>query len=231
MLEVLFENENMIAIHKPHGLLVHKTPIAKDAKEFAVQILRNQIGQYVYPAHRLDRKTSGVLLFAKNQETNSILQKLFREKEVKKKYRAIVRGYTDGVFSIDYALKNGSKFQNAVTEGRLIQHFEIPLSQGNFDTSRYSLVELTPSTGRHHQLRKHMAHIKHPIIGDRPHGCNKQNRMWKQMFGMKTLLLHASQLSFTYQGKEIDIKCNDSAEFTSVLTLLKRLRIKSKESF
>ena len=180
MLDVLFENENLIAIHKPHGLLVHKTSIAKDAKEFAVQILRNQIGQHVYPVHRLDRKTSGVLLFAKNREANARLQGLFREKKVNKTYRAIVRGYTSAAFTIDYPLKNGSKLQSAHTEGKILQQFEIPVPLGKFESSRYSLVELTPCTGRFHQIRKHMAHIMHPIIGDRPHGCNKQNRMWKK---------------------------------------------------
>jgi tRNA pseudouridine65 synthase len=226
MLDVLFENENLIAIHKPHGLLVHKTSIAKDAKEFAVQILRNQIGQHVYPVHRLDRKTSGALLFAKNQEANARLQRLFREKKVNKTYRAIVRGYTSAAFTIDYPLKNRSKLQNALTEVKLLQQFEIPVPLGKFDSSRYSLVELTPSTGRFHQLRKHMAHIMHPIIGDRPHGCNKQNRMWKKRFQMDQMFLVATQLSFPYSDQEfIDISCEESSEMKAALALLNEMNL------
>jgi tRNA pseudouridine65 synthase len=221
LLTILFENKDMVAIHKPHGLLVHKTPLATDATEFAVQILRNQIGMHVYPVHRLDRKTSGVLLFAKNREANSNLQQMFRERKVEKQYRAIVRGYTESSFTIDYALKNGDKDQEAKTTGRLIEKFEIDIPSGKFDTSRYSLVELTPLTGRYHQLRKHMAHILHPIIGDRPHGCNKQNRLWKEHFGMTSMMLHASRLTFEYADDQIDISCDDSVAFASSLTILK----------
>jgi tRNA pseudouridine65 synthase len=221
LLKILFENEDLVAIHKPHGLLVHQTPLAKDAAEFAVQILRDQIGMHVYPAHRLDRKTSGVLLFAKNREANSSLQQLFRERKVEKQYRAIVRGFTESSFTIDYALKKGDKEQEAKTKGRLIAKFEIDIPSGKFDTSRYSLVELTPLTGRHHQLRKHMAHILHPIIGDRPHGCNKQNRLWKERFGMTSMMLHASRLTFDYAHDQVDISCEDSVAFASSLTLLK----------
>lgn len=229
-LTILYENEDMIAIHKPHGLLVHKTPIAKDATEFAIQILRDQIGVHVYPAHRLDRKTSGVLLFAKNRETNSNLQQIFRERKVEKQYRAIVRGFTEPTFTIDYALINGDRKQEAITIGRLIEKFELNVPSGKFDTSRYSLVDLTPETGRHHQLRKHMAHILHPIIGDRPHGCNKQNRLWKERFGMTNMMLHASRLSFEYGHEQIDISCVDSGVFTNSLTLLRNNNIIGRNS-
>ena len=222
MLEILFENEEIVAINKPHGLLVHPTSMAKDADEFAMQRLRDQIGQKVYPAHRLDRKTSGVLLFSKTPATNRILQELFRERQVNKTYEAIVRGFVEPEGHIDYPLtKEGGPKQMATTDYQLIQHYEIPLPFGKFQTSRYSLVELIPHTGRYHQLRKHMAHIFHPILGDRPHGCNKQNRLWKEQFGMTTMLLHASSLAFELpDGQFIHIQANRSREFERVLQVL-----------
>ncbi|MBT8221156.1 MAG: pseudouridylate synthase [Bacteroidia bacterium] len=198
-LEILYEDEFLVAINKPHGLLVHKSNIAKDAQEFALQIARNQIGQRLYPVHRLDRKTSGILLFAKDKSTNSLMQQAFSKRLVQKQYLAIVRGYTNNKESIDYPLKNfKGMMQPSLTNFTTLNRTEISKSSGTFATSRYSLIKIHPITGRMHQIRKHMAHIMHPIIGDRPHGCNKQNRFFKETFNMTTMLLHASNLSFEH---------------------------------
>jgi tRNA pseudouridine65 synthase len=199
MLKILYEDDDLVAIHKPCGLLVHRTKLANDATEFALQILRDQIDQKVFPAHRLDRKTSGVLVFTKNEEANRRLQIQFMEQEVSKKYLAIVRGWTDEVGTIDYPLINDTgKKQDAITHYKTIERVEIPLIHGNHSTSRYSFVEVTPESGRMHQIRKHFAHIRNPIIGDRPHGCNKQNRLFKEEFVMTHLLLHAAEVSFNH---------------------------------
>lgn len=220
-LEILYEDDDLAAVRKPHGMLVHRTRIAPDANEFAVQRLRMQLGCRVYPVHRLDRKTEGILLFAKNRKTNSALQGLFRDRKVEKQYHAIVRGYTEDEFSIDYALQNAGKSQESLTHGATEMRFEASWPSGGFATSRYSLVKLRPVTGRHHQLRKHMAHIMHPIIGDRPHGCNKQNRLWKDLFGMTTMLLVASGLSFDFpENRRIEISCSMSRPFNQALALL-----------
>jgi len=220
-LSILFENDDLIAINKPHGLLVHKTPIAMDVDVVAVQLLRDQIGKKVFPPHRLDRKTSGVLLFAKNYPANAVIQQLFREGKVSKTYRAIVRGFTDETGLIDYALKKEHRIQEAQTAYQTLQYFEIPLAFGQHATSRYSLVELKPLTGRFHQLRKHMAHIDHPIIGDRPHGCNKQNKLWKNHFRLSEMLLHATQLEFEFpKDQTITIQAPYSAAFVKALHLL-----------
>ncbi|MCJ8289491.1 MAG: pseudouridylate synthase [Crocinitomicaceae bacterium] len=198
-LQILFEDEFLIAIHKPNGLLVHRTKIAIDAEEFALQILRDQIGQRVYPTHRLDRKTSGVLLFAKDEETNREMQMQFMEQEVSKTYKSIVRGWTEDEGTIDYALTTDKgKVQDAVTHYKTVDRTEIDLPNGKFSTARFSLVELTPETGRMHQLRKHLAHIFHPIIGDRPHGCNKQNKLFLEHFSMIEMMLHAENLRFKH---------------------------------
>jgi len=220
-LEIIFENDILIAINKPHGLLVHRTRIAADAEEFALQLLRDQTGQRVYPAHRLDRKTSGVLLFAKTPEANSTIQRLFRERLVIKVYRAVVRGWIPQEGVIDYAIGENGKTQAAQTTYQLIQKFELNIPSGKHLTSRYSLVTLTPHTGRYHQLRKHLAHIFHPIIGDRPHGCNKQNKIWKERFGMTKMLLHAEQIRFELpEYGMIDIWADKSDEFQRVILLL-----------
>ena len=223
MLEILYRDEHLIAINKPHGLLVHRSTIANDATEFALQLLRDQIGQPVYPAHRLDRKTGGILLFSLDKETDKKIQVLFQDKKIAKKYLAVLRGYCPESGTIDYPLvkENGSS-QDALTHFKRLATAEIDVPQGKFLSSRYSLVEANPETGRMHQLRRHFAHIMYPIIGDRPHGCNKQNKLWKEKFEMDTMLLHASQLEFDHPwtAKRIRIKADLQPEFKRVLNIL-----------
>lgn len=223
-LEIIYQDDNLIAINKPHGLLVHRSPIATNTDEFAVQILRNQIGKWVYPAHRLDRKTGGILLFALNEEINKSLQQLFYTQQVNKVYHAIVRGFTDDEGIINYPLKkDDGTIQEAITRYKTIAKSEIDISLGKHATSRYSLVEVYPETGRMHQIRKHFAHIFHPIVGDRPHGCNKQNKLFKEKWNMQTMMLHASELSFIHpvSKQKIIIKAPVQEEFKRMLSTLK----------
>ncbi len=223
MLEILFEDEDFVAINKPHGLLVHKSSIAADTSEFALQLLRDQISKKVYPAHRLDRKTAGVLLFSLNKEMDSAIQTAFSQNLVKKEYLAVLRGHTDPEGTIDYPLKkeNGT-IQEALTNYQTLATTEIDLPFGKFPTSRYSLVLAKPETGRMHQLRRHFAHIFHPIIGDRPHGCNKQNKLWKDTFQHNTMLLHAKSLAFKHPKTQenIFIQAQIQPEFERALTIL-----------
>lgn len=216
-LEILFQCEHLVAINKPNGLLVHRSPIASDADVFAVQLLRDQLGQKVYPVHRLDRKTSGVLLFALDEATNSEMQRKFMQGEVAKTYLAIVRGYTPDSGEIDYPLKRDDGVtQEAITYFETLMRTEVPFAVGKHPTSRYSLVKLNPATGRMHQLRKHMAHILHPIIGDRPHGCNKQNRFFKEHLDMMQMMLHAVELGFVhpFTKQTVTIEAPYPAEFS-----------------
>ncbi|MDM1395947.1 pseudouridylate synthase [Myroides odoratimimus] len=199
MLEILYQDEYIVAINKPRDLLVHKSFIASDIQEYAIQILRDQIGQYVYPVHRLDRKTSGVLLFALDKEILKQLNDDFATRSVEKQYIAIVRGFTIDEETIDYALTNDNgQNQEAKTYYKTLQRVEIEMPFGKHLTSRYSLVEAYPETGRQHQLRKHFKHIFHPILGSRPHGCNKQNKLWLDTHGLGAMLLHALELKFTH---------------------------------
>lgn len=224
MLEIVYQDEHLIAINKPHGLLVHRSKIANDATEFALQLLRDQIGRQVNPAHRIDRKTGGLLLFAFDKEVEIAMQKQFQEGQVDKSYLAILRGHTPDQMDIDYPLaKENGTLQEAFTSFTTLQRAELPIQSGKHPTSRYSFVLAKPRTGRMHQLRKHFAHIFHPIIGDRPHGCNKQNRFFKEQFQMNTMLLHASELSFDHPktGARITLNASVQPEFKRMMELMK----------
>ena len=223
MLDIIYRDEHLIAINKPHDLLVHRSSIAADVEEFAMQILRDQIGAKVYPAHRIDRKTGGVLLFALDKDTEKAMQQQFMNNQVNKKYLAIIRGHTPDSGEIDYPLrKENGTLQDAFTAYRTLQRAELQVPLGKHETSRYSLVEAEPTTGRMHQLRKHFAHIFHPIIGDRTHGCNKQNKLFKEKWEMTTMLLHASQLSFTHPvtNEPVIINAELQAKFLDVIKVM-----------
>lgn len=223
LLEILYQDEHLVAINKPNGLLVHRSPIATNTNTFAVQELRNQIGVKVSPVHRLDRKTSGVLLFGISPESLPHLHGQFENRTVHKTYHAIVRGYTEAEGTIDYALTNDKgKTQEAITRYKTLRHTEVPVPFGKHPTSRYSLVEVYPETGRMHQIRKHFAHILHPIIGDRPHGCNKQNKLFLEKWQLTEMLLHAIEIEFEHpiNRKRVNLTANYQRAFTRMLKVL-----------
>jgi tRNA pseudouridine65 synthase len=223
VLTIIYHDEHLVAINKPHGLLVHRSSIAADAEEFALQLLRDQIRQHVYPVHRLDRKTGGALLFALDKETEVAMQRQFAQNQVKKLYWAIVRGYAPDSGEIDYPLrKDNGTLQEAFTAYTTLARAELPVALGKHQTSRYSLVQANPATGRMHQLRKHFSHIFHPIIGDRTHGCNKQNRLFTELWQMNTMLLHALELQFTHpvNGQLVNIKAGLQPEFLRTMELM-----------
>jgi len=210
MLEILYQDEHLVIINKPSGLLVHKSPIDKHETEFALQLLRDQIGQYVYPIHRLDKPTSGVLMFALSSEVAKRLSEDFRENRIKKEYMAVVRGYTEYDGLIDYDLKvildkksdkdrrADKEPQSAQTYYEQLKTMELPYAVSRYPMARYSLVKLFPKTGRKHQLRRHMKHILHPIVGDTKYGRTEHNNLFREKFDCHRLLLHASQISFTH---------------------------------
>ncbi|WP_176703496.1 tRNA pseudouridine(65) synthase TruC [Aliivibrio sp. 1S128] len=219
-LEIVYRDENLIAINKPAGMLVHRSWLDKYETVFAMQTLRNQIGQHVFPLHRLDKPTSGILFFALSSEVAAQFSPLFSGREIKKTYHAIVRGWIEESDTLDYPLKEqldkiadkkASKeveAKEAITEYTPLAKVELPYSTGKFPTSRYCLMELKPQTGRKHQLRRHMAHLRHPIVGDTTHGDGKHNRLFKENLDSHRLLLHASGLSFTHPitNENIEIK-------------------------
>ncbi len=226
-LEIIYQDDDLAVINKQHGLAVHASAMIGNTDTFALQMLRDQLQQHVYPAHRIDRKTSGILVFALNKEMHSEMEILFRERHITKTYQALVRGFTDKSGRIDHPLENSSgQLQEALTEYRCREKFELPLPFGEHPTSRYSLLEINLLTGRTHQIRRHMNHLRHPIIGDRPHGCNKQNRLFKEHFNLDVMLLHAWRMNFIHPNtqKEIRLEASHSSEFERIVNIL---RVKS----
>ena len=230
-LPIIFEDDYYIVIHKPSGLLVHRSPIDRHETQFAIQILRDQIGQYVYPAHRLDKPTSGILLFAKSNEALAAIREQFELHKISKTYQAIVRGYTPTTLTIDHPVntKKDKHDKKTLLEPKEATTFLATLAQctieakiERYDTSRYSLVSLQPVTGRRHQLRYHMKHISHPIIGDANYGKGIQNRYFCEHFGCHRLLLAATNLSFfhPYRNETINLAAPVSPDFKSVVDQL-----------
>jgi len=209
-LEILYQDDYLVAINKPSGLLVHKSPIDKHETQFALQLVRDQIGEYVYPVHRLDKPTSGVLLFALDAQMAQTMSLLFRSSQVHKEYLAVVRGFTEDASLIDYPLKQmldtqeqkrqgiTKETQEAKTVYERLATVELPFSVSRYPAARYSLVKLLPKTGRKHQLRRHMKHIFHPIIGDTKHGRGEHNTLFREKYACHRLLLHSNRISFNH---------------------------------
>ena len=213
-LRLLYQDEYLVAIDKPAGLLVHRSWLDRHETQFAMQMTRDLIGQHVYPVHRLDRPTSGVLLFALEPQTARTLSEDFAQHRVQKEYLALVRGWTPEQLFIDYPLKEeldkiADKFstvdkpaQEAQTQLQRLQTVELPYAvSAKHPTSRYSLVRLMPHTGRKHQLRRHMAHIFHPIVGDTKHGDGRHNRFFREQYDCQRLML--CNLSLTIQHPQL----------------------------
>jgi len=233
-LEILYQDEYMVAVHKPAGLLVHRSMIDKYETRFALQIVRNQVGQHVYPVHRLDKPTAGVLLFALSSEIAKLLTEHFTNHEVEKRYIAIVRGYTDESGIIDYALKEeldkksdkqarvDKPAQDAVTHYKRLKTVELNHPVGRYNTARYSLVQLEPKTGRKHQLRRHLKHIFHPIVGDTTHGDGKQNQFFRDELDCHRLLLAAVSLSIKHpvSGERLNIYAGLDDSFMTIIEAL-----------
>ncbi|RBP64548.1 tRNA pseudouridine synthase C [Brenneria salicis ATCC 15712 = DSM 30166] len=232
MLEIIYQDEHLVAINKPAGWLVHRSWLDRKEKVVVMQTLRDQIGQHVYTVHRLDRPTSGVLLLALSSEVARSLSQQFELHRMRKIYHAVVRGYIadDGV--IDYPLteeldKIADKFatpdkapQPAVSNYRVLAQTEMPVAIGRYPTSRYSLLELSPQTGRKHQLRRHLSHIRHPIIGDSAHGDLRQNRGMAAHFSCGRLMLHASQLTLPHpvSGEQLNLQARWDAPWQGVMS-------------
>lgn len=222
-LEIIFQDKYLVGINKPHNLMVHPSDRNDEDRPTAMYLLKEQLNKWIYVTHRLDSKTSGALLFAVDSKVQKMINSQFENRLTKKFYYAIVRGYTDDEGTIDYELTNTKgKTQSAITHYKTTSRTELDLPFGEHETSRYSLVEIMPETGRYHQIRKHFAHIDHPIIGDRPHGCNKQNKLFKTHFNSNDMFLHARSLTFMHPRleEEVCIKADFQTEFSKMLKIL-----------
>ncbi|MEO6277026.1 pseudouridine synthase [Roseateles sp.] len=206
-LTLIYEDEHLVAIDKPPGLLVHRTQLAAREEEAALQLLRDQLGRPVWPAHRLDRGTSGVLLFALSAEVASLLGAMFEQGRMAKRYLALVRGWPaqdEGL--IDHPLARdpelpsaGQTMLEAQTRWSVLDRIEWPIAADpRFSTTRIALLEAEPLQGRRHQIRRHLKHIAHPILGDATHGKGPLNRAVAAYLGQQRLWLHAQRLTLAH---------------------------------
>lgn len=234
-LDILYRDEWLIAVHKPSGLLVHRSFLDVHEERFAVQMLRDQIGRHVHPVHRLDKGTSGVLLFALDRDTAARVSGVFERQQVLKTYLAVVRGHPPEQGLIDHALTRrfddaerrpatagDAPPQDALTRFRRLATTELPYQVDRYPTSRYALVELSPETGRRHQIRRHLKHISHPVIGDATFGKGRHNRLFATLFGVSRLLLACTRMQLTHPrtGQALDLVAPPAADFAAVLAAL-----------
>lgn len=208
-LTLLHRDDRVAVFNKPAGLLLHRSYIDRAETRFALQMARDLLGQRVYPVHRLDKPTSGVLLFALSPEDAAILTASFTAGEVRKRYLAVCRGAAPVEGVIGYPLledqdrhdpfrQEGKEPQEAVTAYRRLATVELPVAVSRYPSSRYSLVEAEPLTGRRHQIRRHFKHIFHPLIGDVNYGEGRHNRFFREELDCPRLLLHAAELAFPH---------------------------------
>ncbi|MBY5990649.1 tRNA pseudouridine(65) synthase TruC [Ferrimonas balearica] len=230
MIEILYEDDHLVAVHKPSGLLVHRSWLDRHETQFAMQMTRDLVGCHVFPVHRLDRPTSGVLLFTKSAETANALMEQMVARTVEKRYLALVRGYVDEAGELDYPLKRelddiadkranpDQAPQEAVTRYRPLARVELPFEVGRYPTARYTLMAMEPLTGRKHQLRRHMAHLRHPIIGDTTHGDRHHNKFYRAQFGRQRLWLmnKAMGLDHPVSGERLWLEAPMEAEWLAL---------------
>lgn len=230
-LTILYRDASLVVIDKPPNLLVHRSEIDRHETRFAIQILRDQIGQRVWPAHRLDRGTSGTLLFALSPDIARRLGQQFEAGSVAKRYLAVVRGHPAGSGEIDHPLSRqrddyefqgeraSQEAQPALTRYRTLATVELPVAIDRYPSSRYALLELEPITGRRHQLRRHLKHIAHPIIGDATYGKGRHNRYFAEHLGCRRLLLASTHLAFDHpeDGRRIEIDAPVGGDFAALL--------------
>lgn len=234
-LEILHLDDKCVAVNKPPDLLVHRSFVATREKENVVRTLGRQLGRRVFTVHRLDRATSGVLIFGLDSEAARTLTMQFEQRDVAKTYHAIVRGYTEDSGTIDMPLKEpydriatpaetdeNKPAQEAITKYETLARSELPISAGKYPTSRFSFVRVTPHTGRRHQIRRHLKHIAHPIIGDIKHGDHKVNQLIEREFGIRRLMLVASELRISHPttGETMVLSASAGEDFERARELL-----------
>lgn len=223
MLEILYQDDALIAVNKPANLAVHRSKMVGNAEAFLIDLLREQLGDSVYLAHRLDRATSGVLLVARTREIAAALGEQFMARAVHKQYLVVVRGWPEPAEDvIDYPLPGSRETgprREARTRYRRLATVEVPIALGRYPQQRYALLLAEPESGRFRQIRKHLAHLHHPVIGDCQHGRGDHNRLYKQHFGCHRMLLHAWRLDFRHPqtGEPISLQAPLDGEYRALL--------------
>jgi tRNA pseudouridine65 synthase len=233
-MRMLYRDEHLAVVDKPAGLLVHRSAIDRHEIRFALQMARDLLGRRVYPVHRLDKPTSGALLLALDPDCARRLGESFAAGRIAKTYRAIVRGFTSEHAVINYPLAEaldpttdrladtGKGPQAALTEYRRLARVELPFPVRPYPSARYSLLELRPRTGRRHQLRRHLKHVFHPIVGDTTYGDGAHNRLFRDRLGCRRLLLAATALDFVhpYTGERLRVEAPPAEGFQRMIAEL-----------
>ncbi|MCA0892036.1 pseudouridine synthase [Microbulbifer agarilyticus] len=230
--ELIFEDDHLIAAYKPEGWLVHRSDIDKHENRILLQYLRDLVGQHLYPVHRLDKPTSGVIVFGKSSESASKLQAQLDRETSLKQYLAICRGFCPEQGLIDHPLAPVADFkhqrkrpkkdlprQEAITRFRRLATVELPFAVDRYPSSRYSLVEIELVTGRRHQIRRHFKHLSHPLIGCPKYGKSIHNRFFADQFQCARLLLHAYRLRIQHpdSSKVLDFLVPPKGCFMSLI--------------
>jgi len=223
---ILFRDDELLGVNKPAGVPVHGSRILEDQPETLIALVRLLEGGAVHPVHRLDRPVSGVMLLARSKQMLALMSQQFENREVGKCYLAVARGWTDPEGTISHALypprderKPASIAREAVTHYQRIARVEIPVPVPPYPTARYSLLALYPETGRRHQLRRHMKHISHHLLGDTTYGRGDHNQVFRKELSCRRLLLHAWSLEFFHPDtqKQVLIQAPLDPEFQAVI--------------
>ena len=230
-LHVLHADAQLAVVDKPAGLMVHDSALARGETDFAADRLRAQFGKPVFLVHRLDRATSGCLLLAFDRDTAGALGKAMMSRRedgietaaVEKDYLAVCRGWPDTQFVIDHPLDGGPGKplkKPAITRFARLANVEIDIPSAGFATSRYALLRACPVTGRFRQIRRHLKHASHHLVGDSSHGDGRHNRTFR-MLGVHRMLLHARRLAFTHprSGVRMEVVAPLDAQFQRALDL------------
>lgn len=227
-LEILYRDDDLVAVHKPAGLMVHRSALDRRETYFAVQLLRAQLGRRVLPVHRLDRGTSGVLLFAFEPGTAARVAGAFESRQVGKRYLAVVRGWPDAEGSIEHPLRRledgkdaarpGAALQDARTEFRRLSCAELAIPSDRHGTTRVALLEVLPRTGRQHQIRRHLKHVSHPVLGDATYGKGPLNRAFAALVGRSRLWLACSELLLAHprDGRPLRLRAPLDPDFAAL---------------
>lgn len=224
LLEVLYQDARLAVVNKPAGLMVHDSRLARGERDFVADRLRTQLDRPIHLAHRLDRATSGCLLVAFDRDSAAALGRQFMSREVEKVYLAVCRGWpAEARFEIDHPLDGGPgkpQKKPALTQVQVLARGELDEPAAGFASSRYALLECRPQTGRFRQIRRHLKHLSHHLIGDSSHGDGRHNRNFR-MLGIHRMLLHARRLAFTHPhtGTRIEALAPPDAEFARALAL------------
>mgnify|MGYP001231894836 CR=1 FL=1 len=218
-IEIIHQDDYCLLVNKPNNVLVHHAFHSRNKinEESLLQLLDNQLKRKFYPVHRLDRKTSGIILLSTKKEYVAKFQVLFTTNQIKKLYYGVVRGFTPDQMIIDSPVKgrDATVYKKAETHLKLLEQITIDIPVKPYKTSRYSLVQLSPKTGRMHQLRIHMNKISNPLINDAKYGDKNHDLMYERQFGWKNLFLHAGSLEFIhpFTEKKIFEKANFSQDW------------------